>query len=133
MYRRIEEEEVPMFGLPTPVQAPTRGQLFIRLFRETAPFSRLLWHAWIRKTHSRLNPRVPTGVSLKRKIKIEDYIALYWHEYSDPPCNVNKWLNPGLFKGKNTRDGKNIMCLQVKIYLKMSFSFIFVWYFATFS
>ena len=28
-----------------PVQAPTRGHPFLRLFWETAPFSRLLWHA----------------------------------------------------------------------------------------
>ena len=28
-----------------PVQAPTRASLFIRLFRKTAPFSRLLRHA----------------------------------------------------------------------------------------
>ena len=37
------------------------ANLFIRLFRETAPFSRLLRTLWIRRTHSRLNPRVPTG------------------------------------------------------------------------
>ena len=45
-----------------PVEATTRDQpFFIRLIRETAPFSRLLRHAGTRWTHSRLTPPGPHG------------------------------------------------------------------------
>ena len=55
MCRRTEEEVDIRLGsqrhrhfvgfFDVPVQAPTWGHLFLRLFRETAPFSRLLRHA----------------------------------------------------------------------------------------
>ena len=49
-----------------PVQAPTRGHPFIRLFRETAPFSRLLRHAGdTEDTFFDLTPMGPHGSQLK--------------------------------------------------------------------
>ena len=42
-----------------------RHRHFIRLFRETAPFSRLLRTLGIRRTISRLNPRIPMGAQIR--------------------------------------------------------------------
>ena len=47
-----------------PVQAPTRANPFIRLFLETGPHLVAFFETLgIRRTHSRLYPRVPTGVA----------------------------------------------------------------------
>ena len=70
MCRRTEEEVGPTVGLQrhrhfvgffnVPVLAPTRTTLFIRWFRHTAPFSRLLRSRWgYGGAHSRLNPPGP--------------------------------------------------------------------------
>ena len=54
-----------------PVLAPTRTNLFIRWFRHTAPFSRLLRSRWgYGGAHSRLNPPGPHGGS-EYGVKIE--------------------------------------------------------------
>ena len=61
-----------------PVQATTRGDPFIRLFRETAPFSRPFYDPpGIRRTHSRLNPRVLTGGYLLTKWKYKNIFTFH--------------------------------------------------------
>ena len=54
-----------------PVRGPTRGHPFIRLFRETAQFSRLVRHVGVWRTYSHLKPPAsPRGSRLKGRPQV---------------------------------------------------------------
>ena len=68
---------VGLFNVP--VQAPTRDHLFIRWFRHTAPFSRLLRSSWGYWGHILdLNPRALTGVQVWQLITRSQFDD-WWH------------------------------------------------------
>ena len=70
MCKRTEEApnaiDISWVSLTCPSKHRHGTNLFIRLFRETAPFSRLLRTLGIQRTQPRLNPRVLTGEQFHR-------------------------------------------------------------------
>ena len=86
--------DISQGSLTCPSKLRHGTNLFIRWFRHTAPISRLLRHAKIRRTHSRLNSPGPHGVTLGEKI-----VPLHFSSPSNATCQV--WFIGG-FTSRST-------------------------------